>query len=96
MRGSEDEIVTSFLKKRKLLYIHIIIITIMGIIAMVLFYKYGMDKKATAAIMVVSGLWSWYIHKKLWRCPSCDGHLGRLYIGLKLPKFCPECGVKLI
>jgi len=37
-----------------------------------------------------------FVSVKLWRCPSCDGFLGKMYLGLKEPKYCPNCGVKLI
>lgn len=36
------------------------------------------------------------INLKLWRCPACNGHLGKLYIGLDEPTYCPNCGTQLM
>ncbi len=58
-------------------------------------YQSGISKTMTGALLVVSFVWALIVHVKLWRCPSCNGHLGRLYLGLKLPKFCPHCGIRL-
>lgn len=47
-------------------------------------------------IMVVLFLWALVVNMMLWRCPSCGGHLGKLYFGEKFQKYCPNCGIKLM
>jgi membrane protein YdbS with pleckstrin-like domain len=68
------------------------------IIGLVLFYAYNNEITKTTAtfILIVLFIWAFTVNFKLWRCPSCNGHLGKLYFGLSYPKYCPNCGVKLI
>lgn len=49
-----------------------------------------------AVLLVISFLLAAFVGFRWWRCPSCEGHLGKLYFGLNHPKYCPKCGVKLI
>jgi len=36
------------------------------------------------------------VNVRIWRCPDCKAHLGKLYFGIQQPKHCPGCGVQLI
>ncbi len=50
----------------------------------------------TIALFIGSLAYGLVVHLRIWRCPACNGHLGKLYIGLKAPKYCPQCGVRLV
>jgi len=93
---SEKDVIAEFEERRsKLARFAIIIgITIGAVILMA--FQNGISNNVTAIILAISFVWALIVHVKIWRCPSCNGHLGRLYLGLKLPKYCPHCGIKLI
>ena len=92
----EKDVISEFENRRsKLTRFAIIIGIIVGAVSLMA-YQDGIPKTMTAALMVISFMWALIVHVKIWRCPSCNGHLGRLYLGLKLPKYCPHCGIKLI
>ena len=92
----EKEVIAEFEERRsKLTRLAIIIGVIVGAVSIVA-YQSGISKTMTGILLAVSFIWALIVHVKLWRCPSCNGHLGRLYLGLKLPKFCPHCGIQLI
>ncbi|GBD99375.1 hypothetical protein BMS3Abin07_01410 [bacterium BMS3Abin07] len=60
-------------------------------------YEGTIKSSATALILLtLSFILAAFVGFKLWRCPSCNGYLGKLYLGLDQPKFCPNCGVKLV
>ncbi len=93
---SEKEVIAEFEERRsKLTRLAIIIGLIVGAISLMA-YQSGLSKTMTAILLAVSFTWALIVHVKIWRCPSCNGHLGRLYFGLKLPKYCPHCGIKLV
>jgi hypothetical protein len=72
---------------------------ILGIIvaAVVTLKNFGIASNTlTMILLVVSFATGALVNAKVWRCPSCKGHLGKLYLGLKYPKHCPNCGIKLI
>ena len=92
----EKAVVSEFENRRsKLTRFAIIIGIIVGATSLIAFQG-GIPKAMAATLMVISFMWALIVHVKIWRCPSCNGHLGRLYLGLKLPKFCPKCGIRLI
>ena len=92
----EKEVIAEFEKRRsKLTRLAIIIGIVVGVVSLIA-YESGISKAMTAILLSASFIWALIAHVKLWRCPSCNGHLGRLYLGLKLPKFCPHCGIQLI
>jgi len=93
---NEKEVIAEFEERRsKLTRLAILIGVIVGAVSLMA-YQSGMSKTMTAIILTVSFIWALVVHVKIWRCPSCNGHLGRLYLGLKLPKYCLHCGIKLI
>ncbi len=93
---NEKEVISEFEKRRrKLTRLALVIGIVIGAVILVR-YQLGIPKEMTAILLAVSFVWAFIVHFKLWRCPSCDGHLGRVYLGLKLPKFCPHCGIRLI
>ncbi len=63
--------------------------------AMLLLYVGVASNVVTAILLAAVFIAAAFINIKLWRCPACNGHLGKLYLGLKGPKFCPACGIKL-
>ncbi len=66
-----------------------------GTISLMAYYSVG-SKWISVVLFVVSVSYGAFVHVKVWRCPACDGHLGKLYLGLKEPKYCPCCGIRLI
>ena len=92
----EKEVIAEFeVRRSKLTRFTIIVGAIVGAVSLMA-YQSGISKTMTAILLAISFIWALIVHVKIWRCPSCNGHLGRLYLGLKLPKFCPHCGIKLI
>jgi len=92
----EKEIIAEFESRRsRLTGFAVIIGVIIGTVSLMAYYE-SLSKSMTAVFLVASFIWALIVHVRIWRCPSCNGHLGRLYLGLKLPKFCPQCGIKLI
>ena len=93
---SEKEITKEFVRRRKRLMVIAIIFGV-TISAVVLGALQGwMPNAATATVLIISFLWAFIANMRMWRCPSCNGHLGKLYLGINLPKYCPHCGIKLI
>ncbi len=93
---SAEEVIAEFtIRRAKITRLAIVL----GIIAggAVIFFYQGITSNTPAIILLaVVFAFAIYVHIKVWRCPSCNGHLGRLYLGLKEPKHCPNCGIKLI
>jgi len=91
-----DEVLAEFAERRHRINRSAVLVgIIVGAISLVA-YRGGMSNAAAGILLAAAFLWALSIHRRIWRCPACNGHLGRLYLGLKLPKFCPECGVRLI
>ncbi len=65
-------------------------------LALVLLHFDMASRVATATVILGSSVFAVIVNLRLWRCPSCQGHLGRLYLGLKQPRFCPQCGIRLV
>ncbi len=93
---SEKKVATEFaIRRAKITRLAIIVGAIVG--TAIIFMYQGLVSNAIAMILlVVVFISAAYVNMKVWRCPSCDGHLGKLYLGLKEPKYCPNCGIKLI
>ena len=92
----EKKVIAEFEKRRSNLTRLAIIIGVIVAAVCIMAYQSGISKTTTAVLLSVSFVWALIVHVKIWRCPSCNGHLGRLYLGLKLPKYCPHCGIILI
>jgi len=93
---TSTKVTREFAKRR--LAITRLAITVMILTGVILLMAYaGLVPKFITALML--GLFFVYgaiVNVWKWRCPSCNGHLGKLYLGLKEPKYCPGCGIKLI
>ena len=48
------------------------------------------------AVLIPAFGYAIIINLTKWRCPACHHHLGKLYHGLREPRYCSYCGVKLI
>lgn len=91
-----NRIQQEFIENRKKLYVVIVASgSLMFGIIYLLETKIVELVPAFALIFATIGLSIWG-GTTFWRCPSCKGHLGKLYIGLDHPKYCPECGIELI
>ena len=82
-------------RRRKITLIAITLGVLVGAIV-IIEYQRGVTDSVMAIVLAASFIWAILAHVKLWRCPSCNGHLGRLYLGLKEPRYCLNCGIKLI
>ena len=82
-------------RRRKITLIAITLGVLVGAIV-IIEYQRGVTDSVMAIVLAASFIWAILAHVKLWRCPSCNGHLGRLYLSLKEPRYCPNCGIKLI
>jgi len=93
---SEKDIIKEFERRRKSLMVIAIVFGV-TISAVVLGSLLGwMPNTTTAIVLIISFLWAFIANIRMWRCPLCNGHLGKLYLGIKLPKYCSHCGIKLI
>ena len=93
---SEKEVIEEFGDRRVKLTRLAIILGIVVVVFIVMTRQSGISNTTTAILLGTTFVWALIVNVKIWRCPSCDGHLGRLYLGIKQPKFCPNCGIKLI
>ncbi len=94
-RGGER--VAAQFSSRRLLLTQLAVL--LGIVAAGLLTLAYLGIAHQSVITVLVGLllaFALVVNLRLWRCPSCNGHLGKLYIGIKQPKFCPNCGIRLI
>ncbi len=94
--SSEIEVVSEFRNRQRMINRLAIVVGIITGVAIILGFL-GIASNTIAALLItvvfVSAL---FVNLKVWRCPSCNGHLGKLYLGLKEPKHCPNCGIKLV
>jgi len=93
---NKEEVVAEFtIRRAKITRLAIMLGIITG--GAIIFLYEGIASNTTAVIvLVVIFASAAFVNIKVWRCPSCNGHLGKLYLGLKEPKHCPNCGIKLV
>lgn len=93
---SGADITAEFVRRRRKVYGAIVLVTA-GCGLLALSWLYAPDaawiRGALVAVLLAIAAVSNLV---FWRCPACGGHLGKLYIGLPLPKFCPNCGVRML
>lgn len=96
LERSAADVPAEFVRRRRKVYVAIVLLAVgCGLLALSWLYAPGaawvraLLVAVLLAIAAVSNL-------VFWRCPACGGHPGKLYIGLPLPKFCPNCGVRLL
>ncbi len=93
---SEEKVVAEFaIRRAKIAQLAIIVGVIAGVVIIFLYQDIASNAIALILLVVVF-ISAAFVNMKVWRCPSCNGHLGKLYLGLKEPKHCPSCGIKLI
>ena len=85
-----------FSKRRRALLWWAVMLGVAGAIGVFLASTGLQPKPVVAVFMGVVLVFAVVVNLKIWRCPACNGHLGRLYIGIDQPKFCPNCGIKLV
>jgi len=93
---SEEEVVAEFKNRRRKIARLAIILGIVAGAVIILAYQGNALNSTAMLLLVVFFISAAFVNVKIWRCPSCNGHLGKLYLGLKEPKHCPNCGIKLI
>ncbi len=92
----QRRVIKEFAERRKKIYLLILLCaSLIGVVLFATLQLGVLTRPASAALMVVVFVFALFIHLRLWRCPHCNKNLGKLYIGLNHPKFCPECGVRL-
>jgi len=85
-----------FLRRRRKVYGAIVLLVLCGG-GLVLSWLYAPGASWIRGVLVLALLTIAVVSNLVfWRCPACGGHLGKLYIGLQYPKFCPNCGVRLL
>ena len=93
----ERRVIAEFAKRRKKIYTLIALIVILtGGVLFLIFKEEALTRPAGALLMVAIFAITLFGHLRIWRCPHCNGHLGRLYLGLDSPRFCPQCGIRLV
>jgi len=93
---SAEEVIAEFTIRRAKIARLVIMLGIISGGAVIFFYQDIASNTSAMILLAVVFAFAIYVHVKVWRCPSCNGHLGRYYPGLKEPKHCPNCGIKLI
>ena len=78
------------MKQRKTVLTVMILITVVLLILANLLH--GLARLIAWILMIASLAMFVLVWAKLWRCPKCGGHLGRMGDG---PDRCPHCGEKL-
>jgi len=92
----EEKVVAEFaIRHAKITRLAIVAAIIIGV---AFFFLYKGIASNTMAMILFAAIFilAAFVNLKVWRCPSCGGHLGKLYLGLKQPKHCPNCGIKLV
>lgn len=91
-----NRIQQEFIRNRKKLY-RVVVISALLMFGIVYLLESKIAGFVPAILLMFAsiGLSIWGV-TTFWRCPSCRCHLGKLYIGLDHPKYCPECGVQLL
>lgn len=93
---SEEKVVAEFAVRHAMITRLAIVAALITGVAFFFLYK-GLASNTTAIILFIAiFILAAFVNIKVWRCPSCGGHLGKLYLGLKQPKHCPNCGIKLV
>jgi len=92
----QRQVIAAFDNKRRTLTRSAVIIVAVVVGLGIQAYQGGLTKPMAAVFFAVSFVWGLIVNVKIWRCPACNGHLGKLYLGLKFPKYCPNCGVMLM
>jgi len=92
---SEEEVIAEFSKRRKrVTQLAVSLGILVGVL--VILYQGVASNTIMIILLVLLFVAAAYMNIKIWRCPSCNGHLGKLYLGLKGPKHCPNCGIRLL
>lgn len=89
-------VIEEFQRRYKKIMLLIVFLVPTGMIAAGAIYFNIAPKLIGTSFVIACFIYALLINLKLWRCPACNGHLGKLYIGLKFPKYCPNCGILLI
>jgi uncharacterized protein with PIN domain len=93
---TNQEIIVEFKKRRTFIERFTFMMAILvGVISILTYYSIT-PKLLGILLLGLFFIYAFIVNFKKWRCPYCNGHLGKLYIGLKQPKYCPNCGIKLI
>lgn len=94
--NSNQEIVSALKdRRRKIVRLAFIVGAVVGV-AIILGSLGFASNTIVIATLIICFVAALFINLKLWRCPSCNGHLGKLYFGLEEPKYCSVCGIKLL
>jgi hypothetical protein len=96
---SEEEVVAEFAVRRKrITQLAVLSGVVVGLAILVLYNNRMVSNGNVIAALVVGAvvIVAAFVNVKLWRCPACEGHLGKLYLGLRWPKHCPNCGIALV
>jgi len=93
----QRRVIKEFVERRKKMYLAISLLVALAAIVLLATLKWGvLTRPAGAALMGIVFVCTIFIRMRFWRCPHCNKDLGKLYIGLRHPKFCPECGIRLV
>jgi|GEM_PF-1771324 len=93
---AEDQVVAEFKNRRKTITRFAVVL---GVVAAALVSAVSLGataRQASILALVITFVVSAIVNARVWRCPSCNGHLGKLYLGLQEPKHCQNCGIRLI
>ncbi len=96
---SEEQVVAEFAFRRKAITRVAVLLGVVIGLAIILLYNnriVGNGNALATIVLVAVFIAAAFVNVKLWRCPACNGHLGKLYLGLRWPKHCPNCGITLV
>ena len=93
---SEEEVIAEFSTRRTKVTRLAVSVGILAVGTLVFLYQGVASDTIMIILLVLIFVAAVYMNIKIWRCPSCKGHLGKLYLGLKGPTHCPNCGIRLL
>ncbi len=93
---SPQSVQREFRRRRRMIQ-RLALLTALAAAAIVSLHLLGMmEARATVLALLVGFACAVWVNMHLWRCPACNAHLGKLYLGLDWPKHCPDCGAPLV
>ncbi len=92
----QRRIFEQFARQRKMIVFLAADMALLVAIVLALFFTGIAPPTIAVGLLLASFGFGAVVNLRLWRCPHCKQHLGKLYFGISEPRFCPHCAVPLI
>ena len=91
-----NDIAHEVARRRGTLRLAMVVVSVAIVASLIAVWMGWAERVVGAAIFAVVFVIAAFVNIRVWRCPACNGHLGRLYIGIPGPRHCPQCGTSLV